>query len=238
MTLHITALTGIPEITPAADLAREIVKAARAVNGLHDEDIVVVTSKVVSKVEGRVVSCTSPEHREQIIDAESVRLVARRGQTRIVETAHGLILAAAGVDESNAEPHTLVLLPEDPDESARRLRRALQVKTGKRVGVIITDSLGRAWRVGIVEHAIGVAGITPVEDLRGSKDHNGRPLTRTVIGTADQLAAAAGAVVKKNARTPVVLIRGSDAVTLDDGPGAAALIRPADEDLFRTGSID
>lgn len=238
MSLQIMALSGLPDISVETDLAAEILRAAASIGGLENDDIVVVTSKVVSKSEGRVVPYLNAEDRERIIDQESVRLVARRGHTRIVETRHGLILAAAGVDESNAEPHTLVLLPSDPDSSARQLRHKLQSSTSKRLGVIITDSLGRAWRVGIIEHAIGLAGVTAVEDLRGSADHNDRPLTRTIVGTADQLAAAAGAVVKKNARTPVVIVRGSDAVTNDDGPGAAALIRPADEDLFRIGSID
>lgn len=238
MSLFVTALRDIPEITPESDLATLIINATSEVDGLNDDDIVVVTSKIISKYEGRIVPYRDAQERERIIDSESVRLVARRGHTRIVQTRHGLILAAAGVDESNAEPGTLVLLPEDPDDSARRLRHALQSRSGKRLGVIITDSLGRAWRVGIVEHAIGVAGLIAVDDLRGRTDHNGRPLTRTVVGTADQLAAAAGTVVKKDARTPVVIVRGSDAVTSEDGPGAAALIRPADEDLFRTGSID
>lgn len=244
MSVQIVALQGIGDINATSDLASIIAEAATTMSwpdssvGLGDGDVVVITSKVVSKAEGRVVPYRDAAHRESLIDAESVRLVARRGHTRIVETRHGLILAAAGIDESNTEPGTLVLLPQDPDASARALLAELQALTDKRLGVIITDSLGRAWRVGIVEHAIGAAGVKVLDDLRGSTDHNNRPLTRTIIGTADQLAAAAGTVVAKGARTPVVILRGTGCVLDDAETGAAALIRPADEDLFRTGSID
>lgn len=244
MTLQVVPVCGLGEVTPETDLGEQILKHCAnlvwpdGTTGLQHDDVVVITSKVISKNEGRVVSFGSAQQRDQIIDRESVRLVARRGSTKIVETSHGLILAAAGVDESNTTPGTLVLLPLDPDGSARTLRQALMAATQKRLGVIITDSLGRAWRMGITEHAIGASGIAVLDDLRGSVDYNGRPMSKSIVAVADQLAAAAGNVVKKAARTPVVIVRGSDAVIDADGPGAQALIRPANEDLFRTGSID
>src|SRR5690348_6336265 len=154
---------GLPEITAGADLAGLIADAAP---GLADGDIVVVTSKIVSKAEGRVVRAD----REEAIDAETVRLVARRGATRIAETRQGLVLAAAGVDASNTPPGTVVLLPEDPDDSARRLRKAVQDRMGVRIGVLVTDTLGRPWRTGQTDAAIGAAGVAPLRDYRGTAD--------------------------------------------------------------------
>src|ERR1700678_508426 len=148
MTLSVAPVTGLPEITAGADLAA---LSADAAPDLRDGDILVVTSKVVSKAEGRVVTTS----REQAIEAETARVVARRGPTTIAQTRHGLVLAAAGVDESNTAPGTVVLLPEDPDESARRLRKALQARTARTVGVIITDTMGRPWRAGENGNAIG-----------------------------------------------------------------------------------
>src|SRR6516164_11674049 len=151
---------GLPEITAGADLAGLIAGAAP---GLADGDIVVVTSKIVSKAEGRVIQAG----REDAIDAETVRLVARRGDTRIVETRQGLVLAAAGVDASNTPPGTVVLLPEDPDASARQLRKGLRDRLGVNVGVLISDTLGRPWRNGQTDAAIGAAGLAPLRDHRG-----------------------------------------------------------------------
>ena len=244
MSLQVVTARDIGDVTAQSDLAAVVAEALTEVSwpdgtkGIADGDVVAITSKVVSKAEGRVVPYRSAQEREHVIDSESVRLVARRGSTRIVEIASGLILAAAGVDESNTDPQTLVLLPANPDDSARRLRHSLTSRLNRKIGVLITDSLGRAWRVGIVEHAIGAAGVLTVADLRGTLDHNQRVLNRTVVATADQLAAAAGTVVTKAGRTAVTVIRGSNAVIDEDGPGAQALIRPAEEDLFRTGSID
>src|SRR5215472_141587 len=230
--LTVTGVTGMPEITGRTDLAAAIADAAP---GLRDGDIVVVTSKVVSKAEGRVARAG----REQAIDAETVRVVARRGQTRIVETRQGLVLAAAGVDKSKAVPGTVVLLPEDPDSSARRLRKALHDRLGARVGVLITDTLGRPWRNGQVDAAIGAAGLEPVRDHRGQPDTFGTPLEVTVAALADEIAAAADLVKGKTAGIPVAIVRGlADLVTDADGPGARALIRPASEDMFRFGSAD
>jgi coenzyme F420-0:L-glutamate ligase/coenzyme F420-1:gamma-L-glutamate ligase len=231
-TFSITGITGLPEIAPGADLAALIADAAP---DLAHGDIVVITSKVVSKAEGRVARM----EREQAIDAETVRVVARRGTSRIVETPQGLVLAAAGVDASNTAPGTVVLLPEDPDASARGLRRALHDRTGLRLGVIITDTMGRPWRIGQTDAAIGVAGLSPADDHRGRPDTFGTVLEVTLIAVADELAAAADLVKGKTAGVPVAIVRGlADLVTEADGPGARALIRPPSEDLFRYGAAD
>jgi coenzyme F420-0:L-glutamate ligase / coenzyme F420-1:gamma-L-glutamate ligase len=231
--ITVTGLTGLPEVTPGTDLA-ELIEAAGA--GLRDGDILVVTSKIVSKAEGRLRQVDS---RDQVIDAESVRLVAQRGQTKIVETRHGLILAAGGVDNSNTPPGTVALLPEDPDASARRLRKDLAGRLGLRVGVVITDTLGRPWRTGQTDAAIGVAGLTPVRDQRGQPDSFGKPLEVTLAAVADEIASAADLVQGKTTGIPVAVVRGlAQFVTVEDGPGAAALIRPPGEDMFRFGAAD
>jgi coenzyme F420-0:L-glutamate ligase / coenzyme F420-1:gamma-L-glutamate ligase len=233
--LTILPVTGLPEVAAGADLAALIAGAALAGPGLRDGDILVVTSKIVSKAEDRVVRAD----RESAIDAETVRLVARRGPTRISQTRHGLVLAAAGVDESNTEPGTVVLLPADPDGSARRLRKAVGERTGTRLGVIITDTMGRPWRAGQTDTAIGAAGVAPLRDHRGQRDTFGNLLEVTVAAVADEIAAAADLVKGKTARIPVAVVRGlSELVGDADGPGAAALIRPAEEDMFRLGSAD
>jgi coenzyme F420-0:L-glutamate ligase / coenzyme F420-1:gamma-L-glutamate ligase len=230
--LTVTGVTGLPEITEGANLARLIADAA---GSLGDGDIVVITSKIVSKAEGRVVRAD----RERAIDAEAVRLVASRGQTRIVETRHGLVLAAAGVDSSNTAPGTVVLLPEDPDSSARRLRKALAERFGASVGVIITDTMGRPWRTGQTDTAIGAAGVAPLRDHRGEPDTFGNLLEVTVAAVADEIAAAADLVKAKTRQVPVAIVRGlAEFVTDADGPGAAALIRPAADDMFRLGAAD
>ena len=225
-------VTGLPEVTAGADLAALI---AEAVPDLRDGDILAVTSKIVSKAEGRVV--TTP--RDQAIEAETVRVVARRGPTTIAQTRHGLVLAAAGVDESNTAPGTVVLLPEDPDESARRLRKALHQRTGRSVGVLVTDTMGRPWRAGQTDNAIGAAGVAPVRDHRGEPDTFGNILEVTVAAGADEIASAADLVKGKARQVPAALVRGlADLVTEPDGPGARAIVRPADEDMFRFGSAD
>jgi coenzyme F420-0:L-glutamate ligase / coenzyme F420-1:gamma-L-glutamate ligase len=230
--LTVTGVTGLPEITQGADLAKLIADAA---GSLRDGDIVVITSKIVSKAEGRVIRA----EREHAIDAEAVRLVASRGQTRIVETRHGLVLAAAGVDSSNTAPGTVVLLPEDPDSSARRLRKALAGRLGVTVGVIITDTMGRPWRTGQTDTAIGVAGVAPLRDHRGEPDTFGNLLEVTVAAVADEIAAAAELVKEKTRQVPVAIVSGlAELVSDADGPGAAALIRPAADDMFRLGAAD
>ncbi len=230
--ITVTAVTGLPEITEGADLAGLITGAAP---DLADGDIVVVTSKIISKAEGRV----SRASREEAIDSETIRVVAQRGQTKIVQTRHGLVLAAAGVDRSNTEPGTVVLLPVDPDGSASRLRKALRERSGAQVGVVISDTLGRPWRTGQTDVAIGAAGVLPVRDHRGEADTFGILMEVTVAALADELAAAADLVKGKTSAIPAAVVRGlADLVTSDDGPGARSLIRPAGEDMFRFGAAD
>jgi len=233
----ISGLAGIPEVSSGDDLARLIADAALAEGGpgLRDGDILVVTSKVVSKAEGRVVAMS----RDDAIAAETVRVVARRGATTIAQTRHGLVMAAAGVDESNTAPGTVVLLPEDSDDSARRLRKALRARLGVTVGVVVTDTMGRPWRAGQTDTAIGAAGVLPVRDHRGEQDTFGNTLEVTMAAVADEIAAAGDLVKSKALQLPVALVRGLAAlVTDDDGPGARALIRVASEDMFRLGAAD
>jgi coenzyme F420-0:L-glutamate ligase / coenzyme F420-1:gamma-L-glutamate ligase len=230
--LTVIGVPGLPEIGAGADLAGLICAAAP---DLRDGDILVVTSKIVSKAEGRVIR----GDRERAIDDEAVRVVARRGPTRIVETRHGLVLAAAGVDSSNTAPGTVVLLPEDPDGSARRLRKAVGERLGISVGVVVTDTMGRPWRVGQTDTAIGAAGLAPLRDHRGQPDTFGNTLEVTVAAVADEIAAAGDLVKGKTTQVPVAIVRGlAELVTGADGPGAAALIRPAAEDMFRLGAAD
>jgi coenzyme F420-0:L-glutamate ligase/coenzyme F420-1:gamma-L-glutamate ligase len=235
---EVVGLAGLPEIEAGADLVRLIAEAAGADGGpgLQDGDILVVTSKIVSKAEGQTVTATG---REAAIDAETVRLVAKRGPLRIVENRQGLVMAAAGVDASNARPGTVLLLPEDPDGSARGLADGLRERYGVSVGVIVSDTFGRVWRAGLVDQAIGVAYIAPVDDLRGRVDSHGNALAMTVTALADELASAGELVKGKLGGVPVALIRGFGAlVTPDAGPGARVLLRPAQEDLFSLGTAE
>lgn len=231
-------LPGIGEVTEGEDLATVIQDAAAAAGiRLTDGDILVVTSKIVSKAEGRSVRATN---REQAITDETVRLVASRahagGVTRIVENRQGLVLAAAGVDSSNAPEGTVLLLPEDPDASARRLCATLRGR-GARVGVILSDTLGRAWRLGQTDVAIGAAGVHVMDDWRGREDAHGRVLEATVVAVADELAGAAELVKGKSAGVPVAIVRGLDHLVADlDAPGAASIQRPLADDLFRLGA--
>lgn len=230
--ITVFAPDGIREVTAGTDLA-ELVRGA--VGGdLADGDVVVVTSKIVSKAEGR----TAPAaERESVIDAETVRTVARRGPTRIVRTPAGLVLAAAGVDNSNVAAGTVLRLPVDPDASAARLRAALQDRTGVRLGVVISDTAGRPWREGQTDQAIGLAGVRPVEAYAGRTDAYGNRLEVTAIALADEIAAAADLAKTKLAGRPVAVVRGlGHLVTDDDGPGAAALVRARAGDLFAYGS--
>jgi len=228
--MSISGVHGLPDVRPGDDLAGLIAAAAP---DLRDGDVVVVTSKIVSKAEGRLVQAQS---REDAITAETVAVVATRGSLRIVRTRHGLVLAAAGVDTSNVEPGTVLLLPVDPDASARALRADLARELGVRTAVVITDTAGRPWREGLVDIAIGVAGLTPLDDLRGQVDPYGNPLEMTVTAVADEIAAAAELVKGKTAGVPVAVVRGlGHLVTEADGPGAAALVRRAEDDLFSLG---
>ncbi|XVQ12254.1 coenzyme F420-0:L-glutamate ligase [Spirillospora sp. CA-255316] len=237
--LRIFGIPGLPEVTEGADIAALVADAAPA-GALEDGDVLVVTSKIVSKAEGRVLVA---DDREKAIDAETVRVVARRaharGETRIVETRQGLVLAAAGVDASNTEPGTVLLLPEDPDASARRIRAALRERTGLNVAVLVSDTLGRPWRMGLTDAAIGAAGLAPLHDFRGLDDAYGNRLEATVTAVADEIAAAAELVKGKLDGVPVAVVRGLGAlVTAADGPGARELVRPPEEDMFRYGSAE
>ena len=226
-------IIGIPEINPGDDLAALILAAVIKGPGLVANDILVVTSKVVSKAEGQMVPSQT---REAIIDEETVRIIAQRGSTKIVETKHGLIMAAAGVDASNAPKGMILKLPEDSDLSARKLRAEFH-KVAQPIGVIITDTMGRAWRLGLTDNAIGVAGVTTLLDYRGQKDAAGRTLEQSVTAVADEIASTAELVKGKLDQIPVVLIRGLDQyVTVEDGKGARAIVRPPAEDLFGLGA--
>ena len=233
--LTILPVGGLPEIAAGDDLAALIADAAAAGPGLQDGDILVVTSKIISKAEDRVIR----GDRDSAIAAETVRVVARRGPTTISQTRHGLVMAAAGVDESNTEPGTLVLLPVDPDASAEALRKDIGERAGARVGVIITDTMGRPWRAGQTDTAIGAAGVVPLRDHRGQTDTFGSLLEVTVAAVADEIAAAADLIKQKTTGVPVAIVRGlPDLVTDAAGPGAAAIIRPAEDDMFRLGAAD
>jgi coenzyme F420-0:L-glutamate ligase / coenzyme F420-1:gamma-L-glutamate ligase len=237
-------LPGLPEVRPGDDLAALL--AAAAGGDLRAGDVLVVAHKVVSKAEGAVVDLgdvvvserarevaagtdKDPRHVQVVLDQSAELVRAERG-VLIARTHHGFVCANAGVDASNAPaPGTLVCLPRDPDASARALRAALP----GRPAVVVADSFGRAWRNGQVEVAIGVAGVRPLEDWRGRTDSAGRELRATWIAVADEAAAAADLVRDKDSREPAVVVRGLERhVTDDDGPGAAALLRPRAEDLF------
>ena len=186
--LEVWPVEGLPEIAAGDDLAALVSAAAEAAGTpLQDGDVVVVTSKALSKAEGRVVSVD----RDEAVAAETERVVATRGRTRIVETRHGLVLASAGVDTSNTAPGTVVLLPVDPDASARGMRSGLGQLLGVDVAVVVTDTFGRPWREGLVDQCIGAAGLVPLEDLRGRTDAHGNVLDQTVTAVADEVAAAA-----------------------------------------------
>ena len=201
---------------------------------LQDGDILAVTSKIVSKAEGRQIIAAD---REDAITAETVRVVATRGHTRIVENRLGLVLAAAGVDASNTPDGTVLLLPVDPDATAHHLAATLRARLGVRIGIIITDTIGRPWRNGQVDIAIGAAGIRVLDDLRGQTDTSGRPMDVTVQATADELASAADLIKGKTTGMPVAIIRGLAHLVGDlSEPAARSVVRPSDEDLFRLGS--
>ena len=239
-TFRALGVEGIPEVAAGDDLAELLlagsVDGLPVAEGLQDGDVLLVTSKIVSKAEGRVVLA---DDREAAIDAETVRVVARRGRTRIVENRQGLVMAAAGVDASNTPSGTVLLLPEDPDASARGLRKRLRELTGARVAVLVTDTFGRPWRNGLTDVAIGAAGLDVLEDHRGRTDSHGNELALTVTAVADELAAAADLVKGKATGRPVAVVRGlGHLVTEEDGPGVRPLIRNAAEDMFRLGTSE
>ena len=254
-TISATAIEGIPEVAPGDDLANlvamAITDARDPLTQIKDTDVLVIAHKVVSKSEGRIrrlrdvqpgAQATElaeqlgkdPRHVQVILDESREVLRASHG-VLICVTHHGFICANAGVDASNVPgDDALVMLPRDPDASARNLRTRLRDVAGATPAILITDSFGRAWRNGQVDIAIGCAGLTPLEDWRGQTDAHGRELRATWIAVADELAAAADLVRTKDGALPVIVMRGADRhISADDGPGAAAMIRPASADLFR-----
>jgi coenzyme F420-0:L-glutamate ligase/coenzyme F420-1:gamma-L-glutamate ligase len=233
--ITIFAPDGIGEVPAGADLAALVIDAVgRHPEGpLHDGDIVVITSKIISKAEGRRLPGTE---RLQAVAAESVRTVAARGRTRIVRTRHGLTIAAAGVDRSNIDQGWILLLPADPDASAARLRDQLAERTGRTIGVIISDTAGRPWRIGQTDHAIGAAGVRVVERFAGRSDSYGNPLFVTAIAVADEVAAAAELAKGKLDGRPLAVVRGLDRLVVDVGEDAQTLLRESSLDLFGHGS--
>ena len=243
----VLAPDGIGDVAPGCGreaLAEALASAVAALTwpdgttGPADGDILVIASKVVSKAEGRVVRAAD---REQAITEQTVRVVATRaharGVTRIVENPQGIVMAAAGVDASNTPPGTVLLLPEDPDDSARSLRAALAERLGVSLAVVLADTVGRPWRQGVADVAIGAAGLRVLEDLRGGRDAYGNPLEMTVVAVADEVAAAADLVKGKVSGRPVAVVRGlAHLVTADDGAGAAVLNRTGAEDMFSLGT--
>ena len=231
--LRVVPVPGLPEVRPGDDLAGMVAAACEAAIGLRDGDVVVVTQKVVSKAEGRLVDIDPEIGHRPIVEAESVRILRRRGDLIIAETEHGCICANAGVDLSNVEAGQAALLPEDPDRSARRIRDALTHRFGVEVAVIVSDTFGRTWRRGVTDVAIGAAGLRPVIDLRGTADALGRELQVTEVAVADELAAAAELVMGKSTGIAVAVLRGVDPAWLGDGSVVDDLVRRPDEDLFR-----
>ena len=235
MTLTLVPIRGIGEITPGDELAEHIADAARAQDTpLADGDCLVVTQKVVSKAEGRLVALDPDDlaARRALVESESVRIVRRRGDLIISETTHGFVCANAGIDLSNVEAGQAALLPVDADRSAKHIRDALRARAGVDVAVIISDTFGRAWRRGLTDVAIGVSGIAAVVDLRETPDALGRILHVTEVAIADEIAGAAELVMGKASGVPVAIVRGLDASWFGAG-SYRDLVRPPAEDLFR-----
>ncbi len=231
MTLTIAPVPGFPEVKPGDSLADLIIEHA----DLADGDVIVVTQKVVSKAEGRLVEIDAddPVAHKALVERESVRIVRRRGDLIISETAHGFVCANAGIDLSNVERGWAALLPVDADRSARRIRDGVKARAGLTVGVIVSDTFGRPWRQGLTDVAIGCAGVAAVTDLRGTTDTHGRELQVTEVAVADEIASAAELVMGKSRGIPVAVVRGIDPAWLREGSVRAEVVRPPNEDLFR-----
>lgn len=235
--LLVRGIPGLPEIEPGDDLPALIAAAAHQA-GVAPGDILAVTSKIVSKAEGRIVLAAD---REQAITDETVRVVATRaradgGTTRIVENRLGLVMAAAGVDASNTADGVVLLLPLDPDASAAAIREAVEAAVGAPIGVVITDTAGRAWREGQTDIVIGASGVRLLDDLRGTRDAAGKLLEVTAPAVGDEIAAAADLVKGKTSGVPVAIVRGLARLLDDDAPGARVLIRRPEDDLFSLGT--
>ena len=231
MTIELIAVEGIAEVRPGDDIAELIAAATEVRRG----DVLVVTQKIVSKAENQLVAVDpdDPLSHKALVEEESVRVLRRRGDLVISETEHGFVCANAGVDRSNLDDGVAALLPRDPDRSARRIRDRLRDATGAEVGIIVSDTFGRAWRKGLVDVAIGCAGIAAVVDLRGSEDAKGHQLQVTEVAVADEIAAAAELVMGKADGIPVAIVRGLDAGWLRESSVKAEIVRPSSEDLFR-----
>lgn len=236
MTFTVRALGALPDLVADDDLVALLLAAWPG--GPCDGDVLLVSSKAVAKVEGRV---RRHVRREDAVAGETERVLASRGGLQIVRTRQGLVLAGAGVDASNTEVGSVVLLPADPDASARGLRTALATRTGRNVAIVVTDTAGRAWRMGQTDIAVGVAGLEPLHDLAGQLDGWHRPLAVTAPAVVDELAGAADLVLHKAARTPAAVVSGLSPLVLPSGlhgPGAVAVVRPDGEDLFGLGAAD
>ena len=231
MTITLIPVPGLPEIKPGDELASLIATGA----AVQDGDVVVVTQKVVSKAEGRLVPVDpdDPRSHKALVHQEAVRILRRRGDLVMTETKHGFVCANAGIDLSNVERGWAALLPVDPDRSARRIRDGLRARAGVDVGVIVSDTFGRTWRRGLTDIAIGVAGVAAIVDLRGTSDALGRELAVTEVCVADELAGAAELVMGKSAGIPVAIVRGVDPRWLQEGSVREQIVRPYGEDLFR-----
>jgi len=233
--LRIIPLASMAMVSAGDDLVALFLEAmGQSDVTLEDGDLVIVTSKVVSKSEGRVVPFDgTDEHKDTLVEGESARILRRRGPLRITETHHGFINANAGIDLSNTDDGTAVLLPKDPDRSARRFRAEIKRRCGIDVAVIVTDTFGRVWRVGVTDVAIGSAGVKPILDLRGTTDATGRVLEVTEVAIADEIAGAANLVLGKAEATPFAIVRGLDASYFGDGSIKENALRRSNEDLFR-----
>jgi coenzyme F420-0:L-glutamate ligase/coenzyme F420-1:gamma-L-glutamate ligase len=233
--LRIIPLPSVAMVREGDDLVTMLLDALGAHGtALEHHDLLIVTSKVVSKSEGQVVPFDgTDEHKASLIEQESRRVLRRRGPMRITETHHGFVNANAGIDLSNTDDGTAVLLPKDPDRSARRIRGDVQRRHGVDVAVIVTDTFGRVWRQGVTDVAIGIAGLKPILDLRGTEDAMGRVLEVTEVCVADEIAGAANLVLGKSEGTPFALVRGLDESYFGDGSVKEGIIRSANEDLFR-----
>lgn len=232
--LVVLGVTGVGEIRPGDELG-QVLAEALGPGSLQDGDVLVVTQKVVSKAEGRLVPIDQddPAAKVALIEQESLRIIRRRGDLIISETQHGFICANAGIDLSNVAAGTAALLPVDPDRSARRIRSGLRALFGIDVGVVISDTFGRTWRRGVTDVAIGCAGVAAVIDLRGTRDANGRELVATEVCVADELASAAELVMGKDRGIPAALVRGVPEEWLRTASVRAEIVRPPGEDLFR-----
>ena len=227
--IQVLPVEGMPEIRPGDEIADLV--AARV--DLQAGDVLVVTQKVVSKAEGRLEKVVDEEDRLRLIERESVRVLRRRDELVISETRQGFVCANAGVDLSNVDQGVAALLPVDADRSARHIRDALAARTGVSVAVVVSDTFGRPWRRGLVDVALGCAGVAAIVDLRGTADTRGRTLQATEVAVADELASAAELVMGKDRDVPVAVVRGVDPSWLREASVRTEIVRPHNEDLFR-----